>query len=170
MPETWLKDAVAESRPDRPAELPEAGALLDAARAERPGAVRGLTGSARALLTAWLQRTTERTVLCVVPHGEPFEAWRDDLEFFAGPGVLRAFPEPDNLPYDPASPHPGITAQRLETLSRLAAREPSEGVIVLATVRALIQRVPAPQRLEAALVAVRVGDTLEPDALMARLV
>ena len=59
-------------------------------------------------------------MLCVAPHGESFEAWRDDLEYFAGPGALLAFPEPDTLPYDPSSPHPGITAQRLETLSRLA--------------------------------------------------
>ena len=170
MQETWLKDEVAESLLDQTRELPEAAALLAAARGEGPGAVRGLTGSARALLTAWLQRVSERTVLCVVPHGESFEAWRDDLEFFAGPGILLAFPEPDNLPYDPASPHPGITAQRLETLSRLATGDRTEGTIVLATVRGLIQKVPAAARLESALVAVRVGASFEPQALLARLV
>ncbi len=169
MPETWLKDQLAESLLQQLAELPEAGALRDAARAARPAAVRGLTGSARALLTAWLQRVTEKSVLCLVPHGEPFEAWRDDLEFFAGGGTLLAFPEPDNLPYDPASPHPGITAQRLETLSRLAAGDLGGGVIVLATVRGLIQRVPAPARLLSARLDLRVGAAHEPQALMARL-
>ncbi|HET9328366.1 MAG TPA: transcription-repair coupling factor [Candidatus Eisenbacteria bacterium] len=169
MTETWLKDSAAESLIDQTSELPESSALLDAARRDRPGAVRGLTGSSRALITAWLQRVTGRPVLCLVPHGEAFEAWRDDLEFFAGRSVLLAFPEPDNLPYDPASPHPGITAQRLETLSRLASDEPRDGTIVLATVRGLIQRVPAPQRLAVAVTGVRLGETHVPESLMARL-
>jgi hypothetical protein len=102
MTETWINDSLAESLVDQTGDLPESRALLDAARGEKPGAVRGLHGSSRALLTAWLLRVTGRAVLCQVPHGEAFEAWRDDLEFFAGRGVLLAFPEPDNLPYDPA--------------------------------------------------------------------
>ncbi|TMQ73378.1 MAG: transcription-repair coupling factor [Candidatus Eisenbacteria bacterium] len=169
MQDTWLKDSLAEALLDQAGELPEAFALLEAARRERPGKVRGLTGSARALLTAWLQRVSDRAILCVVPQGEPFEAWRDDLEFFAGRGVLLPFPEPDNLPYDPSSPHPGITAQRLETLSRLASGE-GPRTVVLATARGLIQRVPAPERLLAARIAVRAGKTHAPESLVVRLV
>jgi transcription-repair coupling factor (superfamily II helicase) len=40
---------------------------------------------------------------------------------------------------------------------------------VLTTVRALIQRVPAPERLAVAVPEIRVGETHEPEALMARL-
>src|SRR5439155_19741423 len=113
MQDTWLKDSLAEALLDQAGELPEAFALLEAARRERPGKVRGLTGSARALLTAWLQRVSDRAILCVVPHGEPFEGWRDDVVLFGGRAVLLRFPEPDNLPYDPSSPPPGVTSPRL---------------------------------------------------------
>jgi transcription-repair coupling factor (superfamily II helicase) len=174
--EPWLEDPVAKALVSQAGELPEAGELLAAARARGPRGVRGLTGSARALLTAWLQRETGRTVLCLAPHGEAYEAWRDDLEYFAGP-VLLAYPEPDNLPYDPASPHPGITAQRLETLRRLAVGRSAplgNGAgpppIVLATVRGLIQKVPSPERLSAAVLMAAIGESHDPAALMERLV
>ena len=135
-------------------------------------AVRGLAGSASAALTSWLQRKTGRTVLYLVPHGEGFEAARDDIEYFRGAGGTLAFPEPDTLPYDPASPHPGITAQRLETLARLdrAVRSSEGGGVVLATVRGLLQRVPKPARLARSVLALRVGEEYDPFALMERLV
>src|SRR5262245_51965065 len=167
--ETYLRDPLAEKLLQDVARLPEANALL----ADGPVAVRGLTGSSRGLLTSWLERAGQSPVLCLVPHGERFEEWRDDLEYFAGPDRVLAFPEPDTLPYDPTSPHPGITAQRLETLERLAhaarGEEPAAG-IVLATVRGLLQRVPTPERLTHAVLAVRVGETLVPDTAMERLV
>jgi transcription-repair coupling factor (superfamily II helicase) len=168
--DTWIKDSVAEGLIEGARELPEAGALLAGARGSEPLRVRGVTGSARALLTAWLARAAGRPVLCVAPHGESFEAWRDDLEYFAGPGALLAFPEPDTLPYDPSSPHPGITAQRLETLSRLAGGALAPGAVVLTTVRGLVQKVPAPERLSRATAQVTVGATLDPEELMERLV
>ena len=172
--ETYLRDPLAEALLQ--GELPEAEALLELLRRDSsPVAVRGLTGSAAALLTARLQRSTARTVLCLVPHGERFDEWRDDLEYFAGPLGYLALPEPDNLPYDPSSPHPGITAQRLETLSRLAGAQGGDGDsappgILLTTVRGLLQRVPQPSRLAGALLRIRVHDTLDPEETMARLV
>jgi transcription-repair coupling factor (superfamily II helicase) len=166
--------------------LPEAAELLrilgegwgrnDAAALPKRVAVRGLTGSSRGLLASWLQRATGRQVLYVVGHGDAFEEARDDVEYFRGLGHTLAFPEPDNLPYDPSSPHPGITAQRLGTLARLAeaGRDPaspgnSQGV-VLTTVRALLQRVPRPQRLLDAVLTLRVGHDVDPQALLERLV
>ena len=166
--ETYLRDPLAETLLQRVARLPEASALL----ADGPVVVRGLTGSSRALLTAWVERAAGTPVLCLVPHGERFEEWRDDLEYFAGAGRVLAFPEPDTLPYDPTSPHPGITAQRLETLERLSRGMRGEPVagIVLATVRGLLQRVPAPDRLTAAVLNVRLGEELVPERAMERLV
>ncbi|HEY2955649.1 MAG TPA: transcription-repair coupling factor [Candidatus Eisenbacteria bacterium] len=176
--EVYLEDELALSFARAVERMPEARDLLaflrgewgrnDAAELTRRAAVRGLTGSARALLTAWLQRATGRTVLYVVSHGEAFEEARDDLEYFRGAGAVLAFPEPDNLPYDPSSPHPGITAQRLETLGRLAARD-GWSRVVLATVRGVLQRVPRPERLQRALLTLRVGHEAEPGALVERL-
>src|SRR5262247_2475679 len=165
--DTWIKDSVAEGLIARAGELPEARALLDGARASEPLRTRGVTGSARALLTAWLARAAERPIVCVTPHGDGFESWRDDLEYFAGPGALLAFPEPDTLPYDPSSPHPGITAQRLETLARIARGERG---VVITTVRGLLQRVPRPDRLASGLLELNVGSDVDSHGLMERLV
>src|SRR5262245_17692971 len=180
MPETYLKDELAESLLADADQLPEARELWAALREARgtPGgrstriAVRGLTGSARAFLVAWLRRASGRPLLYLVAPGEPFEEARDDLEYFCGAGGSLAFPDPETLPYDPVSPHAGLTAQRFETLGRLGLTpEVAEGpAVVLATVRGLLQRVPRPERLARALITLRVGHDYDPAALMERLV
>jgi len=168
LPEAWLRDDLAESLTKDWERLPEAGELLSAIQAAEPRvAVRGLTGSARAWLVSALQRSLGRTVLYVVGHGDAFEEAHDDIDYFRGPGETIAFPEPDTLPYDPSSPHPGIVAQRLEALGRLT--QGATGV-VLATARGLIQRIPRPDRIARAIARLRVGSDLDPEALMERLV
>ncbi|MBK7367127.1 MAG: transcription-repair coupling factor [Candidatus Eisenbacteria bacterium] len=139
----------------------------DAAGLRPRVAVRGLTGASRAFLASWLQRRTGRTVLYVVPHGEAFEAARDDLEWFRGRGATMAFPEPDNLPYDSSSPHPVIVAERLGTLARLAAGETG---VVVATVRGVLQKLPRPERLGRAVLHLHVGSEVDTHALLERLV
>ena len=139
----------------------------DAAGLRPRVAVRGLTGASRAFLASWLQRRTGRTVLYVVPHGEAFEAARDDLEWFRGRGATFAFPEPDNLPYDSSSPHPAIVAERLGTLARLAAGETG---VVVATVRGVLQKLPRPERLGRAVLHLHVGSEVDTHALLERLV
>jgi transcription-repair coupling factor (superfamily II helicase) len=172
--ETFLRDELAERLARLAGRIPEAVELLETVRAggSRVG-VRGLTGSARGYLAAWLQRTSGRRVLYVVGHGDAFDEARDDLEYFRGPGATLALPEPDTLPYDPSSPHPGITAQRLGTLARLA-RERLSGAsgsgVVLATVRGVLQKVPRPERLARALIELHVGHEYDPGTLMERLV
>ncbi len=175
--DVYLTDELAERLAAFADRSPEALDLLatlkdgwgraDAAGKRPRVAVRGLTGSARAWLAAWLQRRTGRPLLYVVPHGESFEAARDDVEYFRGRGATFAFPEPDALPYDPSSPHPTITAERLEALGRLAA---GEAGVVVATVRGVLQRVPRPEKLARAVLRLRVGEDADPRALVERLV
>ncbi|MEO5989804.1 MAG: transcription-repair coupling factor [Candidatus Eisenbacteria bacterium] len=175
--ELFLKDALAESLARRADASPEAQQILSVLRdgwgradaaGKRPRmAVRGLTGSARSYLISWLQRQIGRSVLYVVPHGEHFESARDDIEYFRGRAATLAFPEPDTLPYDPSSPHPSITAERLETLGRLAAGELG---VVVATVRGVLQRVPRPTKLARSILPLRTGEEVDPRGLLERLV
>src|SRR6201996_3264132 len=66
------------------------------------------------------------------------------LEFFAPDLPVLQFPAWDCQPYDRVSPHGGILAQRLTTLARLARLTGSaKPLIVLTTVNAIVQRVPA---------------------------
>ena len=173
----YLRDELAERLAGYAANSPEARDLLatlrdgwdrgDAAGKLPRLAVRGLAGSARAYLASWLQRETGAPLLYVVPHGEAFEAARDDVEYFRGRGATLAFPEPDTLPYDPSSPHPSVTAERIDVLSRLAA---GESGVVVATVRGVLQRVPKPERLARSVLVLRTGEDVDPRALVERLV
>src|SRR5262245_22870224 len=101
MPETSLRDSLAESLLASGDRLPDAREMFEAlgGTGSPTGgprvAVRGLTGSSRAFLTAWLRRATSRTVLYLVSSGDAFEEARDDLEYFAGGGALLAFPDPE---------------------------------------------------------------------------
>jgi transcription-repair coupling factor (superfamily II helicase) len=188
--DVFLRDALAASLLDHAGRSAAARELLavlrdggtrpkdGSGRADTAGrrprvAVRGLTGSSRAFLVAWLQRELDRTVLYVTPHGEAWEAARDDVEYFAGRAATLAYPEPDTLPYDPSSPHPSVTAERLETLARLAADGAPGGTgsgVVVATVRGVLQKVPRPARLARALLALRTGEDTDPRRLLERLV
>src|SRR5580765_8191644 len=134
--DVYLKDVLAESLAELPGRSPAARELLAMLRdgwgradGKRPrAAVRGLTGAARAYLVSWLQRELDRPLLYVVRHGEAWESARDDVEYFRGRAATLPFPEPDALPYDPSSPHPSVTAERLDTLARLANGD--TGVVV----------------------------------------
>ena len=65
------------------------------------------------------------------------------LSFFAPEIERLEFPAWDCLPYDRVSPHAGVLAQRMTTLSRLANVEARDKpAVVLTTVNAILQRVP----------------------------
>ncbi len=69
----------------------------------------------------------------------------DQLKFFAPDLEILSFPAWDCLPYDRMSPMPGIVAQRMYTLSRLAewkAAKPATPVLVMTTASAITQKVP----------------------------
>ena len=174
--DVFLRDALAGSLWAQAAKSPQARELLgmlrdgwgrdDSGRFPR-AAVRGLTGSARAFLVSWLQHELGGPLVYVVKHGEAWESARDDVEYFAGRGAMLPFPEPDALPYDSSSPHPSVTAERLDTLSRLAT---GDAGVVVTTVRGILQKVPQPSKLERALLTVRTGEDVEPQRLLERLV
>ena len=66
------------------------------------------------------------------------------LSFFAADIEVLQFPAWDCLPYDRMSPHPGVVAQRMMTLARLSRVTGREHpAVLLTTVNAILQRVPA---------------------------
>ena len=161
----YLRDPLAESLLAHGDRLPEGQALLARLREgwgrTAPGvlprvAVRGLVGSARAYLAAWLQHATGRTVLCVVPHGDAFDEARDDLEYFRGAGDVLRVPRAGRPALRSGSRRiPGITAAAPARRSR-GSRAGERG-LVLATVRGVLQRTPAPARLDARAAAARAS-------------
>jgi transcription-repair coupling factor (superfamily II helicase) len=92
------------------------------------------------------------------------------LEFFAPDLPVMQFPAWDCQPYDRVSPHGGILAQRLTTLARLSRLQGSDKpLIVLTTVNAIVQRVPAREVVAAQALSVAPGHVVPMDSIVAWL-
>jgi transcription-repair coupling factor (superfamily II helicase) len=80
------------------------------------------------------------------------------LEFFAPDIAVMQIPAWDCQPYDRVSPHSGILAQRLTALAKLSRLTGSDKpLIVLTTVNAVVQRVPARDLVAAQALSVAPG-------------
>src|SRR5256714_5456368 len=90
------------------------------------------------------------------------------LEFFAPDLPVMQFPAWDCQPYDRVSPHGGILAQRLTTLARPSRLQGSDKPpIVLTTVNAIVQRVPAREVVAAQALAGAPGHGVPVDSIVA---
>ncbi|MGB5949801.1 MAG: transcription-repair coupling factor [Parvibaculum sp.] len=97
-------------------------------------------------------------------------AMEEALAFFAPDVETASFPAWDCLPYDRVSPNSEIASRRMATLSILANRkESSRPLILLATVNAALQRVPARQTVKTCAWSARAGNRIDLEALTAYL-
>jgi len=92
------------------------------------------------------------------------------LEFFAPDLPVLQFPAWDCQPYDRVSPHGGVLAQRVTTLARLARLAGSDKpLIVLTTVNAIVQRVPARTAMASQALSVAPGHVVPMDSIVSWL-
>jgi len=96
------------------------------------------------------------------------EAMRAALAFLAPGLAVLDFPAWDCLPYDRVSPNADVLARRMATLAALA-RRPRGPLVLLTTVSAATQRVPAPETVAEASLSLRRGDRIAPEQLRAWL-
>ncbi|MBN7786785.1 transcription-repair coupling factor [Ponticoccus gilvus] len=96
-------------------------------------------------------------------------AMRDALAFFVPDMPVVVFPAWDCLPYDRVSPNADISATRMATLAALVHGMPPR-YILLTTLSAAMQRLPARAVLREAAFAARVGDRVDEEALRKFLV
>ncbi len=96
-------------------------------------------------------------------------AMRDALRFFAPDVPVIVFPGWDCLPYDRVSPNADISAQRMATLAALAHGMPDKFVL-LTTLNAATQKLPARSVLREAAFSARVGDRINDASLRGFLV
>ncbi|WP_209599553.1 transcription-repair coupling factor [Ruegeria sp. HKCCSA071] len=92
------------------------------------------------------------------------EAMRSALAFFAPQMPVFVFPGWDCLPYDRVSPNADISAARVATLAALVHQMPQQYVL-LTTLNAATQRVPAREVLREAEFTARVGHRIDETAL-----
>jgi transcription-repair coupling factor (superfamily II helicase) len=126
--------------------------------------IAGLPEGADALALSEMARTTGgQDILHVARDGQRLERLQDGMHFFAPDREVLVFPAWDCLPYDRQSPHPDIVAERLETLTRLAAprKAGAPARVILASVGAVLQKVPPRSLYTDAVKVLRKGETVD---------
>jgi len=103
-------------------------------------------------------------VLHVARDDKRMAAMQAALRFFAPEMPVLVFPSWDCLPYDRVSPNADISAQRMATLAALIHGMPDRFVL-LTTINAASQRVPARDLLREAAFSARVGGRVDESAL-----
>ncbi|MCB4454245.1 transcription-repair coupling factor [Leisingera sp. McT4-56] len=103
-------------------------------------------------------------VMHVARDDKRMEAMRAALAFFAPDLPVFVFPGWDCLPYDRLSPNADISAARMATLAALVHQMPKQFVL-LTTLNAASQRVPAREVLREAAFTARVDHQVDEDAL-----
>ncbi len=117
-------------------------------------------------------REVEKTggpVIHVARDDKRLAAMREALAFFAPDMPVLTFPAWDCLPYDRVSPNADISAARMATLAGLVHGGPSRFVL-LTTLSAAMQKLPARSVLRDAAFSARVGDRVDEGGLRAFLV
>ena len=144
--------------------------LSDLARLVDP-VVAGPEAARAFLLAAAAEQAGAPVLLAATPTAAEAEHLAHDLAAFLPAERVLALPAWDTLPFERISPGIDTTGQRLRALWRLgeARAGRSEPVVVVAPVKALLQRL-ATTSEAAAPVVVRLGQRLDPDELVERLV
>ena len=119
--------------------------------------------------TRLLAEAAEGPVVHVARDAKRLAAVQDALRFFAPDMPVFAFPAWDCLPYDRVSPNADICAQRMATLAGLVQGMPAR-FILLTTLHAASQRVPARDVLREAAFSAKVGGRVDEKALRQFLV
>ena len=120
-------------------------------RAGRPLTLSGIADGAEGLVIADLARAIAAgskppaiSMAVICRDGPRMAMLARALDFFAPDIEVLQFPAWDCLPYDRVSPHGGVVAQRMTTLAQLArVKGRDKPAMLLTTVNAILQRVPA---------------------------
>jgi transcription-repair coupling factor (superfamily II helicase) len=150
--------------------MPEIAALA-AALDERPVSlhVGPLIAPARTALLAGLVQQRRRPVLFVLPSADAALRAADDLRLLLGAASVRLYPASDALPYEHMSPGPVVLRQRLQVLQALAESRDAP-LVVVASIKALVQPTLTPDELATATTRLRRGDEISQDDLLRRAV
>ena len=109
-----------------------------------------------------------RPVVHIARDDKRLVAMQAALQFYAPDAVVLNFPAWDCLPYDRTSPNADVCAARMATLAGLAHGLPT-AFILLTTLNAATQRLPARELLKKSAFRARVGERIDEQELRAFL-
>ncbi|KWV59641.1 transcription-repair coupling factor [Bradyrhizobium macuxiense] len=151
-----------------PAAMLAAGRVLTIANVAEGAEGLVISDLARAIAAKPKRSAVSLAVVC--RDGARMQQLARALEFFAPDIGVMQVPAWDCQPYDRVSPHAGILAQRLTALAKLSRLVGSEKpLIVLTTVNAALQRVPARELVAAQALSVAPGNVVPMDSVVAWL-
>jgi transcription-repair coupling factor (superfamily II helicase) len=144
----------------------------NALRGDSEVVVSGLSGSARALFIAGLAQALRRPLIVVTPQDRAVEAFATDINYFHselntnGAGRVAPFPAWETDPYAGLTPHADIQQARATTLWRLRNKQLD---VVVASIRSIASRLPAPGQFDTYSLHVTVGEDLSQELLIEHL-
>ncbi len=107
------------------------------------------------------------SLVVICRDGPRMAALARALAFFAPDIALIEFPAWDCQPYDRVSPHAGVVAERMTALSRLArVQGHDKPIVLLTTVNAAVQRVPAREMVAGQALSARPGNRIAMDGIV----
>ncbi|VDS08911.1 Transcription-repair-coupling factor [Paracoccus haematequi] len=126
-----------------------------------------LSGAPEGYDAALIAREAARgsPVIHIARDDRRMAAMRAALAFLAPDLAVLDFPAWDTTPYDRVSPSPDIQAARMATLAGLAQGAIQGPFVLLTTLNAVLQRVPARDVVRGASFTARVGDRIDEAAL-----
>ncbi len=115
--------------------------------------------------------TKEGDMLHIARDDQRLHNFADLVAFFSPKTEILIFPAWDCLPYDRVSPNPNISAQRMTTLSKLAAPPPpGRKRLIITTINAAAQMIPERDSLKNLSFCAMVGDQIDVAHLTAFLI
>jgi len=130
----------------------------------------GLVVGDLARVVAAQPKAPATSVVVICRDGPRLAQLARGLAFFAPDVAVMEFPAWDCQPYDRVSPHAVAVAQRMTTLSRLARLKGNERpTILLTTVNAALQRVPAREMVAQQSLSAAPGNMLDMESITAWL-
>lgn len=143
-------------------------------KADRPQTLAGVPEGFDALVLGDLAQAAQSRLgavplLHIAREDRRISELTEQIAFFAPEIEVIALPAWDCLPYDRVSPNGEIMARRMAALTRLATTKPSGPRIVLTTISAALQRVPARDFVTSQSFCAKPGDSIDISALTAFL-
>jgi len=125
----------------------------------------GLQGSSKAYLLSRWRDSLRGPLLVVVPSLRKAELLFEDLRFFqkGRDGQISLFPPWETLPYDEIPPHPEIVRERVNGLFQLVK---GEEVVIVSSIKALMQKVLLPRDLTGLTFSLSVGEEVDREGLV----
>jgi transcription-repair coupling factor (superfamily II helicase) len=148
--------------------MPDLSRIL---KATRPLTLASLPRGAQPLVLADLARSAKAQggrAVFIAPDDQAMRAITDATGWFAPELQVIEFPAWDCLPYDRASPALSVSSRRLSALHQLQ-RDSSDGMLLVTTINAVLQRVLTPFRIREAVRELKPGLRIGHESLTALL-